>query len=115
VISDHCPLRFLQTLRGKIAMKIEIEFIGFPVIYDLFPEGRHPYSFPGNSIPQLVEDLIVRYGQRLEEALRETGTKRMDPTIQVRINGKFISKEEIAGRELGEGDQVTFLKLLAGG
>ncbi|MBP1720239.1 MAG: hypothetical protein H6Q43_3677, partial [Deltaproteobacteria bacterium] len=27
----------------------------------------------------------------------------------------FISKEEIAGRELGEGDQLTFLKLLAGG
>ncbi len=96
-------------------MKIEIEFIGFPVIYDLFPEGRHPCSFPGNSIPQLVEDLIARYGQRLEDALREAGTKRMDPAIQVRINSGFISKEEIAGRELREGDHLAFLKLLAGG
>jgi len=96
-------------------MNIEIEFIGFPVIYDLFPEGRYPYSFPGNSIPQLVEDLIAKYGQRLEDALRDTGTKRMDPTIQMRINGKFILKEEVDRQELGEGDQLTFLKLLAGG
>ena len=96
-------------------MKIEIEFIGFPVIYDLFPEGRHLCSFPGTSLPQLVEDLIARYGQRLEDALREAGTKRMDPTIQVRINGRFISKEEIAGGELREGDHLAFLKLLAGG
>ncbi len=102
-------------LPGKSFMNIEIEFIGFPVIYDLFREGRHPYSFPGHSIPQLVEDLIAKYGQRLEDALLEAGTKRMDPTIQMRINGRFILKEEIARQELGEGDQLTFLKLLAGG
>ena len=96
-------------------MNVEVEFIGFPIIYDLFPEGRHQYSFSGNSIPQLVEGLIARYGQRLEEALHEAGTKRLDPTIQMRINGKFILKEEVDRQELGEGDQLTFLKLLAGG
>ena len=96
-------------------MKIEIEFIGFPIIYDLFPEGRHPYSLSGNSVPQLVEDLIARYGQRLDEALREAGTKGMDPTIQIRVNEKFILREDMDRQELGEGDQVTFLKLLAGG
>jgi len=55
-------------------MNIEIEFIGFPVIYDLFPEDVS-ILFPGNSIPQLVEDLIAKYGQRLEDALRDTGRK----------------------------------------
>lgn len=96
-------------------MNVDVEFIGFPIIYDLFPEGRHRYSFSGNSIPQLVEDLIARYGQRLGEALRETGTKRMDPTIQMRINGKFILREEMAQQRIEEGDSLTFLKLLAGG
>jgi hypothetical protein len=96
-------------------MNIEIEFIGFPVIYDLFPEGCHPHSFAGNSIPQLVGDLVSRHGQRLEEALRETRTGMMDPTIQIRVNGKFILQEDIDRQELGEGDQVAFLKLLAGG
>ena len=96
-------------------MNITIEFIGFPVIYDLFPEGWHPYSFAGNSIPQLAEDLIAKHGHWLKEALMEVGTKRMDPTIQVRINGKFILADEIQTYEIHEGDHVTFLKLLAGG
>ena len=97
-------------------MNIKIEFIGFPVIYDLFPEGATPvFVFRGDSIPQLVEDLIAKHGQRLEEALWEAGTKRMDPTIQMRINGSFILREEIPKQEIRQGDHVTFLKLLAGG
>ena len=92
-----------------------IEFIGFPVIYDLFPDGTHAYSFSGKTIPQLVKDLIGRHGRGLAEALLETGTQKMDPTIQMRINGSFILKEEISNQEIRQGDQVTFLKLLAGG
>jgi sulfur carrier protein ThiS len=96
-------------------MNIKIEFIGFPVIYDLFPEGGHTYSFAGDSIPQLVEDLIAQYGQRLKDAFLDAGTNKMDPTIQMRINGKFILTDEIQTYEIHEGDHVTFLKLLAGG
>ena len=96
-------------------MNILIEFIGFPVIYDLFPEGAQAYSFSGKTIPQLVEDLICRHGRRLAEALLEAETSEMDPTIQMRINGSFILKEEIPKQEIRQGDHVTFLKLLAGG
>jgi sulfur carrier protein ThiS len=96
-------------------MNIKIEFIGFPIIYDLFPEGGHAYSFSENTIPHLIGDLIDKHGQRLEDALLDAGTKKMDPTIQVRINGKFILRDEIPQREIREGDSVTFLKLLAGG
>jgi hypothetical protein len=98
-----------------IFMNIQIEFIGFPVIYDLFPEGSHAYSFSGNMVPELTEVLIDRHGQRLREALLDAGTGRMDPTIQIRINGKFLLKDDIPRREIREGDHVTFLKLLAGG
>jgi sulfur carrier protein ThiS len=96
-------------------MNIKIEFIGFPVIYDLFPEGNHAYSLNGNTISGLAEDLISQHGQRVKEALLDAGTGKMDPTIQVRINGKFILRDEIPQQEIREGDQVTFLKLLAGG
>jgi hypothetical protein len=96
-------------------MNIKIEFIGFPVIYDLFPEGAHRYSFSGNTILQLVGDLIDKHEQRIKEALLEAGTKRMDPTIQMRINGKFILADEFQTYEIQEEDHVTFLKLLAGG
>jgi hypothetical protein len=96
-------------------MNIKIEFIGFPVIYDLFPEGGHTYPFSGNTIPQLVGALIDKQGQRLKEALLDAGKNKMDPTIQMRINGKFILADEMQTYEIHEEDQVTFLKLLAGG
>jgi sulfur carrier protein ThiS len=100
---------------GPLIMVIKIEFIGFPVIYDLFPEGTHSYSLSGKTIPELLEALIDGYGQRLKESLLDIGTNKMDPTIQMRINGKFILADEIQTYEIHEEDRVTFLKLLAGG
>jgi hypothetical protein len=96
-------------------MNIGIEFIGFPVIYDLFPEGFHAYTFEGNTLSQLIADLIGRNGSRVQEALLDPATRDLDPTIQIRINGTFVLKEEISLQEIKEEDQITFFKLLAGG
>jgi sulfur carrier protein ThiS len=96
-------------------MEIRIEFIGFPVIYDLFPEGAHPYTLTGETIAQLMGDLISRNGSRVQEALMDPGTRELDPTIQIQINGRFISRSEIPRQKIEEGDRITFLRLLAGG
>lgn len=96
-------------------MKIGIEFVGFPVIYDLFPQGVHPYTLTGDTLLELVDDLICRNGSRLREALLDPGTQKLDPTIQIRINAKFISGDEIPQRKIVDGDHITFFRLLAGG
>jgi sulfur carrier protein ThiS len=96
-------------------MQIEIEFIGFPTLYDLFPEGRHRVLFEGSTFRELADDLIARKGERLREALMEPGTDRFDPTIQVSLNNRFLAGQEIAQTSVAEGDRVTFLRLLAGG
>lgn len=96
-------------------MNIKIEFIGFPVIYDIFPEGPHPYAFPGETIPELIQSLVERNGTRVKESFLDPRTQMLDPAIQVMINKKFLPKEEIPSRRIDEGDNVTFLKLLAGG
>jgi sulfur carrier protein ThiS len=96
-------------------MNIKIEFIGFPVIYDIFPEGPHPYAFPGGTMPELIQSLIERNGVRVKESLLDPRMQSLDPAIQVMINKKFLPKEEIPSRRIDEGDHVTFLKLLAGG
>jgi sulfur carrier protein ThiS len=96
-------------------MNIKIEFIGFPVIYDIFPEGPHPYAFPGGTLPELIQSLIERNGTRVNESLLDPRTQSLDPTIQVMINKKFLPQQEISRHRIGEGDHVTFLKLLAGG
>ncbi|NWF54416.1 MAG: MoaD/ThiS family protein [Syntrophaceae bacterium] len=96
-------------------MNIQIELIGFPVIYDLFPAGPHPYSLSGNTLLHLVNDLIARHDSRMKEALLDSGAGALDPTIQIRINQTWIPREKIPEQKLEEGDRVTFMKLLAGG
>jgi sulfur carrier protein ThiS len=96
-------------------VNIKIEFIGFPVIYDIFPEGPHPCTFPGGTLLELIQSLIERNGARVQESLLDPGTQSLDPTIQIMINKKFLPKEEIPSRRINEGDHITFLKLLAGG
>ena len=96
-------------------MNIQLEFIGFPVIYDLFPEGSHPYTLPGNTLAQLIETLVVYEDPRVQESIMDPGRGTIDPTIQIMINQKLVPKDQIQSQKIGEGDQITFLKLLAGG
>jgi sulfur carrier protein ThiS len=96
-------------------VNIRLEFIGFPVIYDLFPEGPHLYTFAGNILAQLIEELVAHEDSRVKESLLDPGTKSLDPTIQIMVNQKLVSRTKIQEQEVGEGDQITILKLLAGG
>jgi sulfur carrier protein ThiS len=96
-------------------MNAKIEFIGFPVIYDIFPEGPHPFAFLGETLPELIQSLVERKGVRVKESLLDPGTQSLDPAIQIMINRKLLPQEEIPSRRIEEGDHVTFLKLLAGG
>jgi len=96
-------------------VNIQLEFIGFPIIYDLFPEGPHLYALEGNTLVELIEDLIAQEDSRVKEALLDPGTKSLDPTIQVMVNQKFISRAQLKEQKVEENSHVTFFKLLAGG
>jgi len=96
-------------------MNIKIEFIGFPVIYDLFPEGPHPHTLPGDTLSQLIGDLVAHSDPRVKESLLDPGAKTLDPAIQIMVNKELIPKDQIERQKIQEGDQVIFLKLLAGG
>jgi hypothetical protein len=96
-------------------MEITIEFIGFPMIYDLFPEGTHPFTLSGETVVHLVRALISQNGGRLGEALLDPGTRELDPAIQISINRKFLSRDQIYRQKIEDGDCITFFRLLAGG
>ena len=96
-------------------MKIRLEFIGFPVIYDLFPEGSHLYTIAGNTLAQLLEDLAAHKDPRVKESLFAPALETIDPTIQVMVNEKLVPKDQMQNQKIEENDQITFLKLLAGG
>jgi sulfur carrier protein ThiS len=96
-------------------MDISIEFIGFPILYDIFPEGPSPYAYDGNTVAQLLDQLIAKGDTLVRESLLDPGMGSIDPAIQVMINGKFLEKEKFRERRLDKGDSVTVMRLLAGG
>lgn len=96
-------------------MNIEIEFIGFPTIYDIFQEGRHTCDFSGNGLWELIEDLIDRYGDRVKEPLMDPTSHTLDSVLQIMINQKYIKQDDFYHQKIEDGDKITFLKLLAGG
>ena len=98
---------------GKIC--IHITFVGFPKIYDFFQKDHINYYFSGNTLRDLVDDLIVRYGQQVKDSLWDERINRLDPCIQIVLNEKDVTSGDLRYVKLSEGDQVTFLRLLAGG
>ena len=95
--------------------QIEIVFIGFPKIYDFFSRDHITYVFSGKTVPDLVQDLIAYHGEPIRESLLEKRTQKLDPTIQVRINEKYVKREDFDRQIIEKGDKVVFLRLLAGG
>jgi sulfur carrier protein ThiS len=99
----------------KNQIRIEIKLVGFPMIYDIFGEGFNTYASSNNTLSELIEDLIERYGERFSESLKDQRTKTLDPSIQIMINGEYILSNNFDQQRIAEGDKITILRLLAGG
>jgi hypothetical protein len=97
------------------SINIEIEFIGFPTIYGIFHGNSQKYAFQGETLLDLIENLIEQNGDQLKECLLYQPTRTLDPAIQIIINQKYIGKERIYHQRIKEVGKITFLKLLAGG
>ena len=95
-------------------MNIEIEFAGFTTGYDFFQERRHSYTFSGNTLWELIENIIEGHGERIRESLVDKRTQALNPTIEIAINGKIV-RDNLHHQIIKEGDKVAFLKILAGG
>jgi sulfur carrier protein ThiS len=96
-------------------INIEIVFMGFPKIYDFFLRDRVRHSFSGKTLSDLVENLITQYGEPIRRSLLEERTQKLDPTIQVRVNGNYVKREDFDRQIIEDGDNIIFLRLLAGG
>jgi sulfur carrier protein ThiS len=101
--------------KGFPLLNVEIEFMGFPTIYNIFRDGSRRFSFSGDTLRESVEALIKAYGDTVKTALQNPIKNDLDPTIQIMVNGKCLIKEDLLDQRLTEGDKITFLKLLSGG
>jgi len=95
-------------------VKINVEFLGFPMASDVIGRKKLELNIPGNTVRDVINELIRLYGKKVREAFYDE-KGNFDVTIQITLNGKtFISADKHL-TPLNEGDTLIFMLLLAGG
>jgi molybdopterin converting factor small subunit len=95
-------------------MKINIQFLGFPVISDVVGKKKLELDISENTVKNIIDELIKRYGKKVRDALYDQ-EGNFDPMIQITHNGKSFIPSDKHSTPLNEGDSLTFMLLLAGG
>ncbi len=96
-------------------VRVEIVFVGFTRVYDMLHGDRVKYTFSGRKVSDLVHDLVFTYGKDIEESLLVKGSQNLDPTIRIMINQKHLKRADVDHQIIEDGDEITFLRLVAGG
>lgn len=95
-------------------MKITIESLGLPTLSAVIGK-KAELDLKGGTVADLVDQLVGRFGPKARELLLDP-EGQLDLTIQVMLNDEgFLAREDLARRELKEGDRVRFMLLVGGG
>ncbi len=95
-------------------MKINVEFLGFPMVSDVVGKKKMSLDVPGNTVKDAIDELIGLYGKKVKDSFYDE-KGNLDVTIQMMLNGKLFAPADIQSPSLNEGDTLTFMLLLAGG
>jgi MoaD family protein len=92
--------------------------VNLKILLPTLPEaiGRKELEveFAGETVNDLIEHLVARYGREARKALcDEQG--RLDPVIQVLLNGREWVTHDRLDTALQDGDNVVLLMMMAGG
>jgi MoaD family protein len=92
--------------------------VNLKILLPALPEaiGRKELKveFAGETVNDLIEHLVARYGREARKALcDEQG--RLDPVIQVLLNGREWVTHDRLDTALQDGDNVVLLMMMAGG
>lgn len=95
-------------------MKVNVEILGIPMISDVIGKKKLELDISGNTVKDVLDELIQRYGKKVREALYDA-QGNFDLMIQVSLNGKTILSPDQHDAPLKEGDSLLLMLLLAGG
>jgi MoaD family protein len=95
-------------------MKINVEFLGFPMVSDIVGKKKLELDIPGNTVKHVIDELIRLYGKKAREAFYDE-KGNLDVTLQITLNGKTFVPADQHHTPLNEGDTLSFMLLLAGG
>ena len=94
-------------------MKVNLK-IFLPTLPELIGSKELEVEFAGETVNDLVDHLVTRYGSKAKQALcDEKGN--LDLMIQVLLNGEaWITRDQLDA-PLDDGDDVVLMMMMAGG
>lgn len=95
-------------------MKVHLEIRLLPMLAKVVGEREFEFEFQGTTIRELIDELILRFGNKAGEALmNERG--EFDTMIQIALNRKKWITGDKLDTLLHEGDTLTLMLLIGGG
>ncbi len=90
-------------------MKVNVKIFGVQELIEAMGgNGEGEIDFSGGSVSDLFGGLLDRFGYRWEDfPLLKQWEENLSVTIL--LNGEILSKADYPGKELREGDRVSFL------
>ena len=95
-------------------MKVTLEFIGFPDVVQAAGQKKVSLDIRGGTVGDVVSGLIERYGEKVKGSFyNDDGS--FDPNVQIILNEENYVSLDQHDTQVREGDQVTFMLVMAGG
>jgi molybdopterin converting factor small subunit len=95
-------------------MKIAVEFLSMPVVTKIVGSKSISLNFSGQTIEDLMNELVTRYGEKVRGFLLDESGK-LDRIFKILLNKKeWISRDQMS-KILKDGDKVTIMMLVGGG
>jgi MoaD family protein len=71
-------------------------------------------EFAGETVGDLIEHLVARYGRKAGQALYDEGGE-LDPMLQILLNGEQWIAHDQLDTPLRDGDDVILMMMMGGG
>jgi molybdopterin converting factor small subunit len=95
-------------------MNVRVRLIGFPDLKRLVGGNEVSVSLDGTSFGDLLRRLEESYGSPMRNALLD-GKGGVDASVQVLKNERDWMSRDDPAQPLHEGDEITFMLMVAGG
>ncbi|MFQ6101470.1 MAG: MoaD/ThiS family protein [Anaerolineae bacterium] len=94
-------------------MKVNLKLF-LPVMPEAIGHKELEVEFTGETVNDLIKHLVAQYGRKARQALYDREGK-LDPVIQVLLNGKEWVTHDRLDTPLQDGDDVMLMVMMAGG
>jgi molybdopterin converting factor small subunit len=95
-------------------VKVNVRLMALPALIKAMGGKKVEVDFPGETVAELLEHVVKRYGRAAQEALLDD-EGQLDAIIQILINERQWVVHDELDVPLNEGDSVIFMLLVAGG